>query len=105
MPSRFFSPLFAFSHNCRSFLLYFDIYSVLPLAPEGILSLYTYKISYIMFSVTRFLLLFCCAAVQATNDWLKPCVRGECFYDLPATKGVSGTMRIVSWLKLYLFGG
>lgn len=47
-----------------------------------------------MFSVTLFLLPFFCAAVQATNDWSKPCVGGECFYDLPASKGVSGTMRI-----------
>lgn len=47
-----------------------------------------------MFSVTLFLLPFFFTAVQAANDWSKPCVRGECSYDLPATKGVSGTMRL-----------
>ncbi|KAJ7674019.1 hypothetical protein DFH06DRAFT_963088, partial [Mycena polygramma] len=28
------------------------------------------------------------------NDWTKPCINGECFYDLPASSGVSGTMRV-----------
>ncbi|KAJ7673894.1 hypothetical protein DFH06DRAFT_1279635 [Mycena polygramma] len=28
------------------------------------------------------------------NDWTKPCLDGECFYDLPESSGVSGTMRV-----------
>ncbi|KAF7368685.1 hypothetical protein MVEN_00193000 [Mycena venus] len=28
------------------------------------------------------------------NDWSVPCLEGQCFYDLPESSGVSGTMRV-----------
>ncbi|KAJ7075240.1 hypothetical protein B0H15DRAFT_956646 [Mycena belliarum] len=33
--------------------------------------------------------------INAANDWTKPCTKGQCFYDLPATNAASaGTMKI-----------
>lgn len=32
------------------------------------------------------------------NDWDRPCLKGECAYDLPAHKGQSGTIKLVSIL-------
>ncbi|KAJ7790803.1 hypothetical protein B0H14DRAFT_2938094 [Mycena olivaceomarginata] len=34
------------------------------------------------------------AGTFAANDWSTPCVTGQCSYDLPATDGPSGTMKI-----------
>ena len=33
--------------------------------------------------------------VLAANDWLVPCVQGQCSWDLPADSGSSGTLQIV----------
>lgn len=33
--------------------------------------------------------------VLAANDWLVPCTRGKCSWDLPADSGASGTLHIV----------
>ena len=35
-----------------------------------------------------------CQFVLAANDWLVPCVQGQCSWDLP-TSGASGTLQIV----------
>jgi hypothetical protein len=36
---------------------------------------------------------------RAANDWSKPCFDGECWYDLPESSAVSGSLRIVSALR------
>ncbi|KAJ7347727.1 hypothetical protein DFH08DRAFT_649277, partial [Mycena albidolilacea] len=46
-----------------------------------------------MFSTALFFALVSSVLAQ-NNDWTKPCLDGECFYDLPAASGVSGTMRV-----------
>ncbi|KAJ6480354.1 hypothetical protein C8R45DRAFT_351910 [Mycena sanguinolenta] len=48
-----------------------------------------------MFSTVLFLALVSKVLAQ-NNDWSVPCLSGECFYDLPESSGVSGTMRIWS---------
>ncbi|KAJ7134152.1 hypothetical protein C8R46DRAFT_1362308 [Mycena filopes] len=40
------------------------------------------------------LTLFASGAIAKNNDWTKACTNGECFYDLPASSGVSGTVRV-----------
>ncbi|KAJ7763198.1 hypothetical protein DFH07DRAFT_956572 [Mycena maculata] len=45
-----------------------------------------------MFSTTVFFVLVSGVLAQ-NNDWTKPCLDGECFWDLPDT-GVSGTLRV-----------
>ncbi|KAF8206074.1 hypothetical protein K438DRAFT_1963852 [Mycena galopus ATCC 62051] len=46
-----------------------------------------------MFSAALFLALVSSVLAQ-NNNWNIPCINGECFYDLPAASGVSGTMRV-----------
>lgn len=31
----------------------------------------------------------------AANDWLVPCMQGQCSWDLPADSGASGTLQVV----------
>jgi hypothetical protein len=33
--------------------------------------------------------------VRAANDWLVPCIQGQCSWDLPADSGASGSLKIV----------
>ncbi|KAJ7042175.1 hypothetical protein C8F04DRAFT_96447 [Mycena alexandri] len=48
-----------------------------------------------MLSTTAvFLAIFSSAVFAQNNDWTKPCLNGECFYDLPESTGTSGTMRV-----------
>ncbi|KAJ6546622.1 hypothetical protein B0H10DRAFT_2447526 [Mycena sp. CBHHK59/15] len=45
-------------------------------------------------SSALFIALLSSGVFAQNNDWTKPCLDGECFYDLPASSGVSGTMRV-----------
>ncbi|KAJ7770742.1 hypothetical protein B0H16DRAFT_1306404 [Mycena metata] len=48
-----------------------------------------------MLSTTAVFLAILSSGVFAqNNDWTKPCLSGECFYDLPQSTGTSGTMRV-----------
>ncbi|KAJ7266371.1 hypothetical protein B0H12DRAFT_158847 [Mycena haematopus] len=48
-----------------------------------------------MFSTALFFALVSSVLAQ-NNDWSVPCLQGECFYDLPESSNVSGTMRVWS---------
>ncbi|KAJ6551973.1 hypothetical protein B0H19DRAFT_1159539 [Mycena capillaripes] len=47
-----------------------------------------------MLSTALFFAIVSSGVLAQNNDWTKPCHDGECFYDLPASSGVSGTMRV-----------
>ncbi|KAJ7438099.1 hypothetical protein B0H11DRAFT_2105656 [Mycena galericulata] len=47
-----------------------------------------------MLSTALFFALVSSGVLAQNNDWTKPCLEGECFYDLPEATGVSGTMRV-----------
>ncbi|KAJ7929627.1 hypothetical protein B0H13DRAFT_1964126 [Mycena leptocephala] len=47
-----------------------------------------------MLSTALFFALLSSGVLAQNNDWTKPCIEGECFYDLPESSGVSGTMRV-----------
>ncbi|KAJ7143851.1 hypothetical protein C8R44DRAFT_759017 [Mycena epipterygia] len=47
-----------------------------------------------MLATALFLTLVSSGVLAQNNDWTKPCLEGECFYDLPESSGVSGTMRV-----------
>ncbi|KAJ7171269.1 hypothetical protein C8R46DRAFT_866932, partial [Mycena filopes] len=48
-----------------------------------------------MLSTTAvFLAILSSGVLAQNNDWTKPCLDGECFYDLPESTGTSGTMRV-----------
>ncbi|KAK7052598.1 hypothetical protein R3P38DRAFT_3172892 [Favolaschia claudopus] len=47
-----------------------------------------------MLSTALFFAIVSSGVLAQNNDWSKPCLNGECFYDLPASSGASGTMRV-----------
>ncbi|KAJ7474870.1 hypothetical protein FB451DRAFT_1246877 [Mycena latifolia] len=47
-----------------------------------------------MLSTALFFAIVSSGVLAQNNDWTKPCLEGECFWDLPESTGVSGTMRV-----------
>ncbi|KAJ7708197.1 hypothetical protein B0H17DRAFT_1031883 [Mycena rosella] len=47
-----------------------------------------------MLSAALFFAIVSSGVLAQNNDWTKPCLDGECFWDIPASANVSGTMRV-----------
>ncbi|KAJ7087908.1 hypothetical protein B0H15DRAFT_736963, partial [Mycena belliarum] len=68
-----------------------SFFTVPSFQPSFVLS----QVPSMLSSTTALLLaLVSSGALAQNNDWTKPCLDGQCFWDLPASSGVSGTMRV-----------
>ena len=56
---------------------------------------YSTKSSVVLYIVALGLAVGSHQRVLAANDWLVPCVQGQCSWDLPADSGASGTVQLV----------